>query len=82
MRLTIKYRPKRLGQVIGQDKAVRLIQSVANRGQLGGRAFALTGPSGSGKTSLAYIIARMVADDLFITELDAANLTPAAIAKI
>ena len=77
-----KYRPKVLDQVIGQDKAVKIIKRLSERG-IGGRALWLSGISGSGKTTLARIIADNIADEFYIQEFDSADqLTVSAIDKI
>lgn len=67
-----KYRPKNFGEVVGQEKAVRTIRRLCDP-TAGGRAFWLSGPSGTGKTTLARIIARTVADEVFIREYDSAD---------
>ncbi len=56
-----QYRPERLAEVVGQQAAVRQVQTVLARGW-GGRAWWITGPSGSGKTTLARAIAALGAD--------------------
>lgn len=61
MRLAEKYRPIDLTDVVGQDKAVRVLQRVAP----GGRAFYLSGPSGTGKTTIARILAQSISSGLF-----------------
>jgi DNA polymerase-3 subunit gamma/tau len=78
MQLTEKYRPQSWADVVGQDKAVAKIQALAKRG-LAGRAYWLAGASGTGKTTLALLIAREVADEFCIQEVDAAGLTVAAL---
>ena len=54
-----KYRPRRLQDVIGQDKAVTVLSRFDN--DYGGRGFYFTGKSGTGKSTLALIIAESVA---------------------
>lgn len=76
-----KYRPTQWDQVIGQDKAVRVLQSLAARG-LGGRAIWISGQSGTGKTTLAKIAASQVADEFFIDELDATDLSASRVREI
>ena len=70
--LHLKYRPKSLDQVIGQNAVVRSLKQ-----QLAGatpHAFLLTGPSGCGKTSVARILARLTnCDDANILEVDGAT---------
>ena len=67
-----KYRPKAFNEVLGQNNAVRKIQTVLKRGW-GGRAYWIAGASGTGKTTLARIIARQGADDFYIEEFDSAD---------
>ena len=76
-------RPKALGEVVGQRRAVSCLERIAARGALAGRAYWLAAPSGTGKTTLAKIIADLVTDDpIFVTEHDASLLTPFAIQGI
>jgi len=75
MNLADKYRPGTLDGIIGQPEAVETIRTLANRG-LGGRAYWISGKSGHGKTTLARVIAGMIADDLYIEEVDGGKLTP------
>ncbi len=72
MQLYEKYRPKTFDKVLGQDKAVRKIQTILKHG-LGGRAFWISGASGTGKTTLARIIASHNADEFFVEEYDSAD---------
>lgn len=72
MSLYEKYRPKRFEDVLGQDKAVKMIQRATSI-KTGGNAFWLSGASGTGKTTLARIIADKVADSFFVTEYDSGN---------
>ena len=82
MKLFEQYRPKALDNVLGQDKAVKTIERLIERG-IGGRALWISGASGTGKTTLAKIIAGSIADDLYIQEFDCADqLTVAALDKI
>lgn len=80
-RLYEKYRPQDWEEVIGQQKAVNKLKTVGKRG-LGGRSFWISGQSGTGKTTLALLLAREVAEDMNIQELDASELTPAKLRKI
>ena len=57
MTLVEKYRPARLGDIIGQETAVRKARALLRCG-LGGRILLLVGPSGTGKTTMALAIAR------------------------
>ena len=65
-----KYRPKTLTEFIGQVKVKRQVQAITGRDSWDRDALWIGGPSGTGKTTLAWIIARQVATDLFIHELD------------
>lgn len=76
-----KYRPANWDQVIGQDKACKVLQGLASRG-LGGRALWISGQSGTGKTTLAKLAASEVADEFFIDELDATDLSAARVRDI
>jgi DNA polymerase-3 subunit gamma/tau len=75
MQLTEKYRPRQWSEVIAQEKVVTQLCMLAKRGQIGGESFLLTGGSGTGKTTIAYLIAREIADDFAIEEIDASNCT-------
>ncbi len=79
MQIYEKYRPRDYDSLVGQDKAVAVIDRLRDRG-LAGRAYWITGASGTGKTSLARLIAGEVADDFSVVELDASELTPAKLA--
>ncbi len=81
MRLDEKYRPTTFQDVVGQEKAVKLIQSLVSR-SWGGRAFWMAGGSGSGKTTIARIIANMNADKLYIHELTGRELTLTTLTEI
>ncbi len=50
-----KYRPTSLGQVIGQDEAIRALEKRVEEGNIPHVAL-LTGPSGCGKTTVAKIL--------------------------
>lgn len=76
-----QFRPTTWDQVIGQPKAVATVRRLADRG-LGGRAFWLSGASGIGKTTIARLIASELADPHAIEELDASEITPAALRSI
>jgi DNA polymerase-3 subunit gamma/tau len=75
MNLADKYRPTAWADVVGQDKVVSRLRTLAARGSLAGRAYWLSGQSGTGKTTIARLIAQEVANPFLITELDAAALT-------
>ncbi|MFC1764850.1 hypothetical protein ACFL6U_22610 [Planctomycetota bacterium] len=70
--LSDKYRPSTFDEVLGQDKAVRKVNLLLERGW-GGRAWWISGASGTGKTTIGQIIAAHGADDLFISEYDSAD---------
>jgi len=52
------YRPKAWNQVVGQERAVHLLQAVLTYGRLIPRGFIFEGPYGVGKTTVAYLTAR------------------------
>jgi hypothetical protein len=55
MQLHEKYRPNRLEEVVGQDKACAVVRGLMARG-LGGRAVWISGASGVGKTTFSRIM--------------------------
>ncbi|KKN44609.1 hypothetical protein LCGC14_0691470 [marine sediment metagenome] len=82
MNLYEQHRPKTLDAIIGQDKAVKTIKRLIERG-IGGRALWIAGASGIGKTTLARIVAGSIADDFYVTEYDSADqLTVSEIDKL
>jgi len=82
MQLYEKYRPKSLSDVLGQDKAVKVVNNLIERG-IGSRALWISGASGTGKTTIARIIASQIADDMYIQEFDSADqLSVSALDKI
>lgn len=82
MKLFEAHRPKTLDAVLGQDKAVKSIRRLMDRG-IGGQALWISGASGVGKTTLARIAASSIADDLYVQEYDSADqLTVSALDKI
>lgn len=61
MTLTEKYRPRSLSEVVGQGKAVGVLERISRRfGTLAGRAYWVSGPSGCGKSTIAEIVAKSV----------------------
>jgi DNA polymerase III gamma/tau subunit len=81
MQLTEQYRPATWGDVVGQDRAVSRLRTLAQRG-LGGRAYWISGQSGTGKTSIARLIAAELAESWNVEEWDAAELTADAMRGI
>jgi replication-associated recombination protein RarA len=77
-----RYRPTNWSELIGQDKIIRRVSLLRDRGGLAGRAYWLSGPSGAGKTTIARLIAADVADPLNVEEIDATGLSAAAIQEI
>jgi DNA polymerase-3 subunit gamma/tau len=76
-----QYRPRAWSEVIGQDKAVAKVATIAKRG-LAGRAFWISGASGTGKTTIGRLIAQDVASEICTIECDASDLTPARLREI
>lgn len=81
MQLTEAYRPKTWQDVVGQDRIVAKVQTLAKRG-LGGRAFWISGASGTGKTTIGKLIAAEVADPFNTVEVNATALTPSGVDKL
>ena len=57
--LAVKYRPKKLGDIIGNSRTVLALRTMMERTDMP-HTMLFTGPSGSGKTTLARIVARRV----------------------
>lgn len=72
MNLSEQHRPRALSDLIGQPRAVKIVDRIAQRG-IGGRAFWISGATGIGKTTLARIIAGMIADPFYVAEYDSAD---------
>jgi len=70
-----QYRPKDWAEVVAQDGAIEQVHRVGRRGY-SGRAWWTCGQSGMGKTTIARLIAREVASEWCIQELDASEVTP------
>lgn len=77
-----KHRPKCWDEFVGHDQVVRRLKAIEKSTGFGGRAVWLSGPSGCGKSTAALIIAKSVADDFNVEELDAGKLTPARLDDI
>jgi len=66
--LAVKYRPRRLEQMIGQEDIVSLLQGQF-RSPVGiNRSFLVSGPSGCGKTTLGRMLAHYINCDNFDTK--------------
>ena len=81
MQLHEQYRPAEWSAVVGQDKALRRIDSLRRRG-LAGRAYWITGQSGTGKTTIARLIAAELAEDWNVEEIDATDLSAARVREL
>lgn len=74
-----KYRPKTLGEIVGQEHVTTTLSNALKAGRIS-HAYLLTGPRGVGKTSIARILAHEINDlpyedeaHLDIIEIDAAS---------
>ena len=54
-----KYRPRTLGEVVGQEQVTRALENSLKSGKIG-HAYLFVGPRGCGKTSVARILAHEV----------------------
>jgi DNA polymerase-3 subunit gamma/tau len=57
--LALKWRPRRLADIVGQDHVVRTLTNALTQGKVS-HAYLFTGPRGVGKTTTARILARAV----------------------
>ena len=55
--LALRYRPKRLSEMVGQSEAVATVQGYLDK-EACPNSFMIVGPSGTGKTTLSRLIAR------------------------
>lgn len=63
--LDLKYRPKKLSEVLGNEGPKMVISARIRNGSISRKSYLLHGPKGSGKTSLARIISKSIfCDDL------------------
>ena len=86
MMLHEKYRPRAWGDLVGQERAVKTARRLIERPGFQCGAFwiecAGDNCSGTGKTSLAWLIARTLADDFFIRPISGSDLTRSALRDI
>jgi replication-associated recombination protein RarA len=79
--LADQYRPTGWTEIVGQEKAVKVLQRIADGRKLG-RAIWISGGTGTGKTTIARVMATEVADPMCIEEIDAGRLTPSRVRDI
>ena len=77
-----RYRPQTWGEVIGQGKALAVLEGFRRRNCLAGRWYWLAAKRGTGKSTIARLLAAELADEWATEELDATRLTPAKLAAI
>ncbi len=58
MTFTVKYLPKTIQEIIGQDEAIALLKKAVQSFKKRGKAILLHGPSGSGKTLSVHALAK------------------------
>jgi len=68
-----QFRPRTWDELVGQDRLIAKMAVLRRRG-LVGRVFWVTGDSGTGKGCVARLIAREIADDYAVVEIDAQDL--------
>jgi replication-associated recombination protein RarA len=69
------HRPREWSAVVGQGKALAVIERYRQRGGLSGRAYWISGQSGTGKTTIARLVAAEVADKWSTTEIDGGQVS-------
>jgi replication-associated recombination protein RarA len=74
MNLYEKYRAKTFAEIVGQEKALRVLLALKNQSWVG-QAILFVGPSGTGKTSMARLVAASAADSYATLEIDAQDLS-------
>lgn len=68
-----KYRPKKFGEVLGQDHVVSLLETAVGGGKFS-HAYLFSGPRGTGKTSVARILSNEIGcHEYDRLEMDAAS---------
>lgn len=81
--LSERYRPKTWDDFVGQDKAVKRARRIIDRPGFDRGAFWIEAAGGNnscvGKTTLAWLIARELADDFFIIDLDGSRCDKRAV---
>ena len=55
--LALRYRPKRLSRMVGQEAAIEIVNGMLAK-ETAPNAFMLTGPSGTGKTTMSRLITK------------------------
>jgi len=81
MQLHEQYRPQSWDAVVGQEKAIRQIETLRRRG-LGGRSYWISGKSGTGKTTIARLLATDLADAQNVEEVDCAECSVHMVQRI
>ena len=82
MTLSERHRPATLRDVVGQPKAVKVLERITADG-IGGRAYYFSGPSSSGKTTFARILGKGIVSNGFdLVETVARDMTPAYLKDI
>ena len=80
--LADRYRPQTWTDVIGQTKALAVLDRFRRRGCLAGRWYWMAAKTGTGKTTIARLLAAELAEPWAVEELDATRLTPARLADV